>query len=120
MKQLIEEGVRKYDFLAGEPGYKARWAAQAGHYVNYHFARPFSLGSAYLRGVHHAKQGKEWLRAQLPKGAWDLLHKINLKVHGKSLREMRQGSEPSSMDEKGQTDSARQREVQNVGADKKD
>src|SRR5207253_10658183 len=55
MKQLIEEGVRKYDFLAGEPGYKARWSAQAGHYVNYYFARPFSLGSAYLRAVHHAK-----------------------------------------------------------------
>ena len=121
MKQLIEEGVRKYDFLAGEPGYKARWAAQAGHYVNYHFARPFSLGSAYLRGVHYAKQGKEWLRARLPKGAWDMLHRINLKLHGKSSLETQEGSEPPpSIDEKDQTDSAKQREVQNVGADKKD
>ena len=71
--------------------------------------------------MHDAKQGKGWLRAQLPKGAWDLLHKINLKVHGKSSQETRQGSKPlSSIDEKGQTDSAKQREVQNVGADKKD
>jgi len=83
MKQLIEEGVQKYDFLAGEPGYKLRWSAQTGHYVNYHFARRFSLGSAYLRGVHHAKQGKEWLRAQLPKGAWDLLHRVNVGIRGK-------------------------------------
>ena len=43
-----------------------------------------------------------------------------LKLHGNSSQEKLEGSEPpSSIDEKGQTDSAKQREVQNVGADKK-
>jgi CelD/BcsL family acetyltransferase involved in cellulose biosynthesis len=84
MKVLIAEGVRKYDFLAGEPGYKARWGAQAGHYINLHFAQPYSLGSTLLRTLSHARQGKEWLRARLPKPAWQVLHKINLGIQGTS------------------------------------
>ena len=77
MKELIAEGVRKYDFLAGEPGYKARWLAQVGSYVNVHFARPFTLGSVYLRGLDYAKEGKEWLRTRVPPAIWRLLQKFN-------------------------------------------
>ena len=83
MKQLIAEGVKTYDFLGGEPGYKARWGAQPGHYVDLHFARRFSLGGAYLQAVHSSGESKEWLRKNLPKSAWSALHKINLRIGGK-------------------------------------
>src|SRR5438445_2331593 len=72
MKQLIEEGVQKYDFLAGEPGYKARRAAKAGKYVNHHCARPFTRGTACLRNGHDSRAGKEWLRGNVPESIWNL------------------------------------------------
>ncbi|MGB9362991.1 MAG: GNAT family N-acetyltransferase [Candidatus Sulfotelmatobacter sp.] len=83
MKQLIAEGVHTYDFLGGELGYKARWGAQSRFYTDIHFARPFSLGSAYLQAVHNAGQSKAWLREHLPKPAWDALHRINLHARGR-------------------------------------
>ncbi len=80
MKQLIADGIQTYDFLGGELGYKARWGAQARGYTDLHFARPFSLGSAYLQALHSARQGKAWLRKNLPKPAWDALHRINVQA----------------------------------------
>jgi CelD/BcsL family acetyltransferase involved in cellulose biosynthesis len=79
MKQLIADGMQTYDFLGGELGYKARWGAQARSYTDIHFARPRSLGAAYLKAVHSAAQGKAWLRKTLPQPAWDVLHKIHLR-----------------------------------------
>ena len=78
MKQLIADGVQIYDFLGGDLGYKARWGAQARGYTDIHFARPRSLGGAYLQAVHRAAQSKAWLRKTLPQPAWDVLHKIHL------------------------------------------
>jgi CelD/BcsL family acetyltransferase involved in cellulose biosynthesis len=78
MKQLITDGIQTYDFLAGELGYKARWGAQARGYTDIHFARPRSLGGAYLQAVRGAAHSKAWLRKTLPPPAWDLLHKIHL------------------------------------------
>lgn len=80
MQKLIADGVHTYDFLGGELGYKARWGAQARSYTDIHFARPFTLGSAYLQAVHNAGQSKAWLRENLPKPAWDALHKINVRA----------------------------------------
>src|SRR5207302_8721839 len=88
LEQLIADGVRKYDFLGGEPGYKARWLAQLGYYECVHFARPFSLGSAYLYGTDTAKTGKAWLREHLPKSAWDVLHYLNCKLRGTPIRKL--------------------------------
>lgn len=65
---------------SGELGYKARWGAQARAYTDIQFARPFSLGSAYLQVLHNAGQGKAWLRRNLPQFAWDALHKINVRT----------------------------------------
>src|SRR5438132_1220886 len=79
----VSTGVRKYDFLGGEPGYKARWVAQRSHYEYLHFARPFSLGSIYLRSVRGAHSSKKWLRAWAPESAWNALHRINLMLRGK-------------------------------------
>ena len=78
LKQLICAGVRRYDFLAGRDESKERWCAQVGHYIGLHFAKPFSLGSAYLRSVHRARTSKEWLRSRLPQPAWHALHRIKL------------------------------------------
>jgi len=82
LESLISEGVTKYDFLAGEPGYKARWSAELRHYNDLHFARRFSLGSIYLQTVSGGKSAKEWLRVHLPKSAWAALHHAHLRIRG--------------------------------------
>jgi CelD/BcsL family acetyltransferase involved in cellulose biosynthesis len=86
MKQLIAEGVRAYDFLGGQPGYKARWGAKVTHYQDIHLARPNSFGSIYLSTLQTAVQGKEWLRKQLPESAWTLLHRLNVGMRNGDVR----------------------------------
>jgi CelD/BcsL family acetyltransferase involved in cellulose biosynthesis len=83
LKQLVAEGVRVYDFLAGELSYKARWAAQSDHYRNLHFARPMSFGIMYLCSVVYSKRAKQWLRLKLPHSIWKVLHLINVQVRGR-------------------------------------
>jgi CelD/BcsL family acetyltransferase involved in cellulose biosynthesis len=82
IEQLISRGVRRYDFLAGESPSKARWGARTGQYVSLQFARPYSVGGAYLRMMHGAADGKEWLRGHLPGNAWQALHALNVKMPG--------------------------------------
>lgn len=79
IRELIDQGIRTYDFLGGPLGYKERWGAEVRHYVDLTFARPFSLGSAYLQGHTLAHAGKEWLRRTLPNNAWQTLHNLNLR-----------------------------------------
>ena len=80
LKQLIAEGIQTYDFLGGDLGYKARWGAKASFYADIRFARPHTLGSAYLRMLDRAARSKAWLRETLPKPAWDILHQINVRT----------------------------------------
>lgn len=77
IRQLIAEGVRRYDFLGGQDPKKERWGAQAGVYLGIRFAKPFSPGSAYLRLRRGTRTSKEWLRAHLPSSAWNLLHRLH-------------------------------------------
>ena len=49
LKTLIREGIKKYDFLAGELGYKLRWGAVPGHYMDVHFVVKGSRGDYYMR-----------------------------------------------------------------------
>jgi CelD/BcsL family acetyltransferase involved in cellulose biosynthesis len=70
LKQVIGEGIRRYDFLGGTDESKMRWGGQLRHYVNLHFARPLTLGSVYLAGKDQSRAGKQWLRAHLPEGVW--------------------------------------------------
>lgn len=79
MKELIARGVQTYDFLGGEPGYKARWGAESTNYLDLQFAQPLTIGAAYLTGMRRAKAGKEWLRRSLPESAWQGLHRANVK-----------------------------------------
>jgi len=89
MKELIAQGVRTYDFLGGELGYKAKWGARAEHYLNFRFAKPFTQGAAYLQAQSYAGRGKSWLRRNLPSGAWKILHNTNVALKGRKtpLRE---------------------------------
>ena len=80
MKELIAQGVRTYDFLGGETGYKAKWGAQAGHYLDLRFARPFSVGAAYLQAQRCTERSKAWLRRNLPGTAWKMLRRINASI----------------------------------------
>ena len=82
LRQVIAEGVRRYDFLAGRSRRKERWGTKAESYINLEFAQPFSRGSLYLRIAHTALTGKEWLRARLASPAWAALHWLNVRPRG--------------------------------------
>jgi CelD/BcsL family acetyltransferase involved in cellulose biosynthesis len=84
LKQLIADGIRRYDFLGGADESKLRWGAAPGHYLDLRFARPFSMGASYLRTQQSAVQIKSWLRDNLPKTAWQILHKTNAAIRGKA------------------------------------
>jgi CelD/BcsL family acetyltransferase involved in cellulose biosynthesis len=74
--QCIRTGVRGYDFLGGTQPYKARWGGQLRNYVNLQFARPRSYGGIYLRAIHGAARGKEWMRSHLPRRVGDILRRL--------------------------------------------
>lgn len=92
LKQLIEQGVRRYDFLAGDSDSKRRWGAEVGEYWDLHFARPWSRGALYLRSRASMAGGKEWLRRRLP-GAWRLLHRLRLRWRGQRGNRSAAGAE---------------------------
>lgn len=81
LRQLIEGGVRHYDFLFGESPGKNRWAPQLQHYRDIHFAKPFGKGSLYLKLSHRAADSKESLRAHLPR-VFAFLHRMNIRLRG--------------------------------------
>jgi CelD/BcsL family acetyltransferase involved in cellulose biosynthesis len=70
LKQLIAEGVRRYDFLGGTDESKIRWGGEVRSYLNLQFARPFSRGSLHLNFKNKGIQTKDWLRSHLPAGVW--------------------------------------------------
>lgn len=82
LRQLIENGVAHYDFLAGRQSYKGRWGGRETTYFDLRFARPGTLGALYLRLKHESSHAKEWLRRLLPKRVWDVLR--NVKAAGES------------------------------------
>jgi hypothetical protein len=46
-----------------------------------------------LGTLGHAKHGKEWLRARLPRVAWQVLHKINVGMLGASRTNSEDGQQ---------------------------
>jgi CelD/BcsL family acetyltransferase involved in cellulose biosynthesis len=85
-RHLMDEGVRRFDFLAGAGYHKMRWGAQVGSYTNLEFARPRSIGSAYVWASLAARNTKEWLRATLPAPAWAALRKLNVTLRKTASR----------------------------------
>jgi CelD/BcsL family acetyltransferase involved in cellulose biosynthesis len=86
LKQLISEGIRVYDFLAGNDEHKARWKPQAGSYHDLHWARSWSKGGVLLNCAHRSLATKEWLRARLQSSAWRFLHKVNLALRPRTVQ----------------------------------
>jgi len=70
LKQVMSGGVRRYDFLGGTDDSKMRWGGELKNYLNLHFARPGSRGSAYLTLQSKSGQTKAWLRSHLPAAVW--------------------------------------------------
>jgi len=73
LKQLVSEGIRKYDFLGGTDDSKVRWGAQVNSYLNIHFARPLTRGSLHLSAKQKTADAKKWLRSHLPAAVWQTL-----------------------------------------------
>jgi CelD/BcsL family acetyltransferase involved in cellulose biosynthesis len=71
LKQLIADGVRRYDFLAGTNDSKMRWGGEVKSYLNLHVARPRSRGSLHLTLKNEGARSKQWLRNHLPKTVWE-------------------------------------------------
>lgn len=82
LQTLINEGVRKYDFLGGVSDSKTRWNAELGRYINFQFARPRTAGSFYLRGKHGLDRGKSSLRSHASPRVWAFLHAVNVRLRG--------------------------------------
>lgn len=78
LRQLISEGIRTYDFLGGTDAYKQRWGASRGYYRDIALARAWSMGSVVLKSARYGKATKERLRLRMPRGAWQILHLINV------------------------------------------
>jgi CelD/BcsL family acetyltransferase involved in cellulose biosynthesis len=66
LREVISEGARRYDFLAGSDPSKMRWGPEPGHYLDIHFARPATRGGVYLRLRRSGRAAREWLRAHVP------------------------------------------------------
>jgi CelD/BcsL family acetyltransferase involved in cellulose biosynthesis len=77
LKQLIAEGVRRYDFLGGLDAHKRSWGAQPGTYLDIAFAKPFSRGSLHLQVKDKTRVAKDWLRSHLPEPILRRLRRIN-------------------------------------------
>ena len=76
LKNLIADGIRKYDFLGGTDDSKVRWGAEVRSYVNLEFARPRTLGSFHLSVRDKSAETKEWLRQRLPASVWQTLKRV--------------------------------------------
>jgi CelD/BcsL family acetyltransferase involved in cellulose biosynthesis len=83
LKNLIADGIRRYDFLGGADESKLRWGAEPEHYLDLRLAPPSSPGAVYLRTLQYAARSKSWLRDNLPEAAWQILHKTNVAIRGK-------------------------------------
>ena len=68
LEVMIGTGARHYDFLGGDDAYKAKFGARQASYLNLTFARPSTLGHAYLVLQRRKRQIKIWLKKKLPAG----------------------------------------------------
>jgi CelD/BcsL family acetyltransferase involved in cellulose biosynthesis len=76
LKNLMADGVRKYDFLGGTDDSKIRWGAEVRNYVNLEFARPRSRGSFHLSVRDKSAEARDWLRQRLPPLVWKTVKRV--------------------------------------------
>lgn len=66
LKEIIQAGARRYDFLGGDDPYKLKFGARPESYLDLHFAGPGLLGRACLIERRQTRQAKRWLKSHLP------------------------------------------------------
>jgi CelD/BcsL family acetyltransferase involved in cellulose biosynthesis len=88
LQKLIEDGVKRYDFLMGEDRSKARWGAKKQFYQNVCFAMPFSFGSLWLQIHASAKATKEYLRNHISPRSWNALKWVGKHLLGLRKRKL--------------------------------
>lgn len=66
LQQMIQAGVRRYDFLGGADAYKLKFGARQGSYLNLHFAGPSVSGRIDLARRLRVKRARRWLKNHLP------------------------------------------------------
>lgn len=83
LQECIEKGVRFYDFLYGDQESKQRWGADVGHYVDFHFARPASLGALDLASARLLSTSRNWLRTHAPVRVLKILQTLRHPLQGR-------------------------------------
>jgi len=66
LQQLINSGIRRYEFLAGADESKLRWGGETGHYLNIHVAAPRTWGSLHLQAARTIWKAKTKVRTLYP------------------------------------------------------
>jgi CelD/BcsL family acetyltransferase involved in cellulose biosynthesis len=82
LQECVESGVRFYDFLYGDQDSKQRWGADVGHYIDFHFAKPASIGAIYLESVRVVESCKDWFRTHAPEKTWKRLQTLRRRMQG--------------------------------------
>ncbi len=96
LRQFINEGIRHYDFLAGDGGYKDRWGGRSKFYHNVEFALPRTYGSRFLFVQHAVTAMKRWLRKGLSGHWWSVLQAAHVHL-GRALRGIGRKPKTSSL-----------------------
>lgn len=81
LKAMIARGARTYDWLGGTGPAKMRWGASLKNYVDIEFARPNTIGSAYLHLKAASAETKEWLKMRLPPPVLQTLQRLARAIH---------------------------------------
>ncbi len=80
IKQLIADGVHRYDFLRGDQEHKRNWGALPGSYTYIHFAKPFTRAGLYIPWRDRIETGRRWLEANAPAPAYSLVRDIYRRI----------------------------------------
>jgi CelD/BcsL family acetyltransferase involved in cellulose biosynthesis len=81
-QDLIRRRIQRYDFLAGRDPYKISFGAQESSYLTIEFARPASLGSAYLALKRLELNARRWAHDNLPEPAKRLIRGVFSRTDG--------------------------------------
>ena len=66
IRDLIENGIRRYDFLGGLSRHKIDWGAMEKKCVRIAAAPRTLVGTAYVAGPQRLSSAKEWIKQRLP------------------------------------------------------
>jgi len=83
LKQLINEGVRQYDFLGGIDSHKQLWRALPGAYTDLHFAKPMTRGALHLGTKQKVENMSALLRTSVPDAVLNALRWIYRQSRGR-------------------------------------